>query len=168
MLTLLDGSALPADVQRLVARSLAEARPPWERPMRLDVQLALTTVVSPQELIGSGRLDPALAARLGGDADAPVVLPRLQDRPDDLRAVITDRLAREGLRVLGRPVGIEPAAYARLAEYPFPGDDAELSSIVQRLVAHCADDMVRLSDVTALRLSTRPPEGKRRKDPLSA
>jgi hypothetical protein len=168
MLVLLDGSALPADVQRLVARSLAEARPPWERPTRLDVQLALTTVEPPRELVTSGRLEAMLAARLGGDADAPVVLPRLQDRPDDLRAVITDRLAREGLRVLGRPVGIEPAAYARLAEHPFPGDDAELSSIVQRLVAHCGGDMVRLSDVTALRLSTRSAEGKRRKDPLSA
>jgi hypothetical protein len=171
MLALIDGSALPADVQRLVARSLAEARPPWERPTRLDVQLALTTVSPPQELITSGRLDPTLAARLGGDAEAPVVLPRLQDRPDDLRAVITDRLAREGLRVLGRPVGIEPAAYARLADYPFPGDDAELSSMVQRLVAHCDGDMVRLSDVAALRLSTRHaphPESKRRKDPLSA
>jgi hypothetical protein len=167
-LALLDGSALPLDVQRLIARSLAEARPPWERPTRLDVQLALTSVGTPRDLVEAGRLDPALAARLGGDEEAPVVLPRLQDRPDDLRAVVTDRLAREGLRVLGRPVGIEPAAYARLAEHPFPGDDAELSSIVQRLVAHCGGDTVRLGDVEALRVFARPSEGKRRKDPLSA
>jgi hypothetical protein len=167
-LAIVDGSALPLDVQRLVARSLAEARPPWERPTRLNVQLALTSVGTPRDLVEAGRLDPALAARLGGDEEAPVILPRLQDRPDDLRAVVTDRLAREGLRVLGRPVGIEPAAYARLAEHPFPGDDAELSSIVQRLVAHCGGDTVRLSDIEALRVFARHSDGKRRKDPLSA
>jgi transcriptional regulator of acetoin/glycerol metabolism len=79
---------------------------------------------------------------------------------------VTDRLAREGLRALGRPIGIEHAAFARLVEHPFPGEDAELAAIVQRLVATCTGDVVRAGDVDALQLSIAVPD--RRKDPLSA
>jgi DNA-binding NtrC family response regulator len=171
MLVLLDGAALPLEIQRLVASALAQKRAPWERPDPLDVQLALTGVESPDDLVQHGRLDATLAMRLGEARSSPVPLPRLRDRADDLRAILTDRLAREGLRVLGRPVGIEQAAFARLLGHPFPGEDAELAAVVQQLVARCArsgTDVVGAADVEALRLS--PPEGKprRRKDPLSA
>jgi hypothetical protein len=170
MLVLLDGAALPWDVQHLVARTCAEKRPPWERPESLDFQLALTSVADPDDLVAEGRLAPGLALRLGDARSAPIILPRLRDRPEDLRAIVTDRLAREGLRVLGRPIGIEHAAYARLAQYTFPGEDAELSAIVTRLVSRCQRDVVGPADVDALRLETRleNDDPKSRKDPLSA
>jgi DNA-binding NtrC family response regulator len=174
MLVLLDGAALPAEVQRLLATALAERRAPWERPGPLDVQLALTGVAPPDGLVEAGRLDPSLAARLGDASASPVTLPRLRDRPEDLRAVLTDRLAREGLRVLGRPVGIDHGAYALLARHAFPGDDAELSALVQRLVGFVAEgfaDVVRADDVRRLNLEGpehQVPTGDRRKDPLSA
>lgn len=152
MLLLLDGAALPPDVQQIVARALAEKRAPWERPDPLDVQLALTASAPPEALVEQGRLDVTLAARLADARESPVELPRLRDRPEDLRAILTDRLAREGLRVLGRPVGIEQAAYARLVDYPFPGEDAELAAIVQRLVASCTGDLIRAADIEALGL----------------
>jgi hypothetical protein len=164
-LALLDGAALPGDIQRLVARACSERRAPWERPDPLDLLLALTTVASPDHLLTQGRLDPALALRLGDALEAPIALPRLRDRPEDLRAILTDRLAREGMRVLGRPVGIDHAGYARLVDYEFPGEDAELAAIAQRLVAGCAGDVVRAPDVERLGLRAEP---ERRKDPLSA
>ncbi len=162
LLVLLDGAALPRDVQQLVARVLAEKRAPWERPEPLDVQLALTAVLPPEELIAQGRLDPGLALRLADAGASPVHLPRLRDRAEDLRAILTDRLAREGLRVQGRPVGIEQAAFARLVDYPFPGEDAELAVVVQRLVATCVGELVRATDVVALRLSSE--DEKKRAD----
>jgi DNA-binding NtrC family response regulator len=165
LLLLLDGSALPTEVQQLVAGALAQKRAPWERPDALDVQLALTGVAAPDELVAQGRLDSSLALRLADARSAPVALPRLRDRAEDLRAILTDRLAREGLRVLGRPVGIEQAAFARLVEYPFPGEDAELAAIVQRLIARCRGEVVAAADVDALRLNNGT---SRRKDPLSA
>ncbi len=176
LLVLLDGAALPADVQQLLARALAEKRAPWHRPAPLDIQLAFTSVASPEQLAADGRLDPTLALRLADACGSPIVLPRLRDRVEDLRAIITDRLAREGLRVLGRPVGIEQAAYARLVEHLFPGEEAELGLIVQRLVVRCRGDVVRAADVDALRLSaalvSAPGAGRsstgRRKSPLSA
>jgi DNA-binding NtrC family response regulator len=171
MLVLVDGAALPADIQQLVARACTEKRAPWGRPDALDVQLALTTVAPPDELVGENRLDPALALRLGDAIEAPVALPCLRDRPEDLRAILTDRLAREGLRVRGRPVGIDHAAYARLVDYEFPGEDVELMAIARALVARCEGDVVRAADVDALSLlheAGKASEPRRRKDPLSA
>ncbi len=176
LLVLLDGAALPADVQEIVARSLSERRVPWERPDALDVQLALTGTVAPARLVAEGRLSAALALRLGDAVDAPVELPRLAERTEDLRSILTDRLAREGLRVLGRPVGIEHAAFARLVDYRFPGEDAELAAIVQRLVSACSAagrEVVRAADVDALGLpalgpAPATPGEARQKDPISA
>ena len=164
MLVLLDGAALPLDVQRLLARALAERRPPWERAEPLDVALAFTATIAPAALVEAARLDDTLATRLGDALDAPIVLPRLRDRPEDIRAVVTDRLAREGLRVKGTPVGIEAAAYARLVEHTFPGEEAELAALVQRLVAACNGDVIRVADVEALGFgrSPSPDEGAAR------
>src|SRR4029077_3015552 len=114
---------------------LAEKRAPWERPDPLDVQLALTASAPPEMLVEQGRLGRTLAARLADARESPIAVPRLRDRPEDLRAILTDRLAREGLRVIGRPVRIDHECFARLIEHGFPGEDAELVAIVQRLVA---------------------------------
>jgi hypothetical protein len=166
MLVLLDGAALPMDVQKAIARAVGERRGPWDSPGVLDVQLAFTAVVAPDELLRQARLHASLALRLAAACPSPIVLPRLRDRVDDLRALITGCLAREGLRVLGRPIGIDPAAYARFIEYPFPGDDAELAVIVRRLVPRCTGDVIRIADIDALRL-TSPSQGSARTRPRS-
>jgi hypothetical protein len=154
MLVLLDGASLPLELQRTIARALAEKRLPWERAEALDIQLALTAVEPPDALVESGRLDAALALRLADARDAPIALARLRERAEDIRAILTDRLAREGLRIKGTPVGIERAAFARLVDHPFLGEDTELAAVVQRLVASCPGDVVRLADVEALGLPT--------------
>ena len=178
MLVLLDAGALPGSAQRMIARALADRRAPWSGTERkpLDVQLAITSVGLAGLDAWRDRIDPALRAAVSDAFDALVELPRLADRPEDFRAILTDRLAREGMRTRGRPVGIEPAAYARLTEYEFPGDDVELSAIVHALVASCEKDMVRVADVTrigSLAAKDGPFPGaasqaKRQKDPLSA
>jgi hypothetical protein len=151
-LVLLDAAALPLDVQRLLAGVLAERRAPWERPEPLDVGLIVTGVTPPAELVETNRLDAALASRLGDAAEDPVVLPRLRDRPEDIRAILSDRLAREGLRRTGRPVGLDDAGFGRLVELPFEGEDAEVQVLVQRLVTRATgrgSDVVGGADVDA-------------------
>ena len=115
------------------------------------MQLAVTVIAPPAELLAQARLDPTLAARLGDALATPIALPRLRERTEDVRAILTDSLARQGLRVLGRPVGIDHAAYARLVEHEFPGEDAELAAMVERLVSRCAADpgrdVVRAADL---------------------
>jgi len=149
LLLLVDGAALPVDVQRIVAAAHEAHRAPWDATdAGLDFALAITATAPKGALVESGRLDPSLAARL---ADAvSCALPRLRDRPEDLRAIVSDRLAREGLRVRGAPVGIEDAAFARLLDYPFEGEDAELASMVQCLVAGTTADVIRARDVDAI------------------
>ena len=71
-------------------------------------------------------LAPELYARF--EDATPIELPGLRERSEDLFSIVADRLAREGLRVRGKPIGIEAAAFARLVEYPFEGEDAELAA----------------------------------------
>jgi hypothetical protein len=152
LLVLVDGAALPRDIQVLIARALTERRPPWERATPLDVAVALTSTSAPDLLVEEGLLAPELYTRFEDAAQSPVELASLRDRSEDLFSIVADRLAREGLRVRGKPLGIDAAAFARLVEYPFEGEDHELASIVTRLVAHARGDVVRVADVDAIGL----------------
>lgn len=158
LLLLVDGAALPVDVQRLIAQSLAEKRAPWERAEPLDIVLALTSVAEAWKWSdsdgsrGSGTLDAALLARLGDAPRHAIVLPGLAERAEDLRSLLTDRLAREGLRVRGEPLALSDAALGRLIEHDFLGDEVELAAIVQRLVAISPSALIRAEDVDRLEL----------------
>ncbi len=149
LLLVVDGAALPIDVQRILAAAHEEKRAPWESGgKQLDFALAMTSTSPKDALEAIGRLDPSLAARFAPTSSC--ALPRLRDRPEDLRAIVSDRLAREGLRTRGIPVGIEDAAFARLLDCPFEGEDAELASMVQRLVTACEGDVIRARDIDAI------------------
>lgn len=159
LLVLVDGAALPRDVQVLIARALLERRPPWEQATPLDVGVALTSTLGPDDLLDDGRLSPELHARF--EDARPIELPGLHERAEDLFSIVADRLAREGLRVHGRPIGIDAAAYSRLVEHPFEGEDAELATIVTRLVARVSGDVVRAADVDALGIVDVPVHSER-------
>lgn len=154
VLVVLDGAALPADVQRLIAAAHAEKRAPWGDA--LEIVLGLTSALPSVDALRDA-LDPIFTARLEDALENAVQLPSIRDRGEDIRALLTDRLAREGLRVRGRPVGIDDGAFGLLVDYPFDGEDAELASIAQRLVQVCEADVVRAADVCKLQLSTNNP-----------
>lgn len=147
VLVLVDGAALPAEVQRLVARALLDKKCPWERPEPLEISLAFTCTRPPEALADEGELAPQLLARLGDAGVEPITFPRLQDRAEDLRAMVTDALAREGLRVRGRPVGLSDHAFGQLLEYAFPGEEPELFVLARRLVRSAEADVVSAEDV---------------------
>jgi DNA-binding NtrC family response regulator len=137
-------------VQRLVARALLDKKCPWERPEPLDLVLGFVSVREPEALADDGELDPQLFARLGDAGVVPVVFPRLVDRAEDLHAIVADALAREGLRVRGKPVGLDDRAFARLLDHGFEGEDAELVALARRLVANASGDVVGVDDVVAV------------------
>jgi hypothetical protein len=136
---------LSAEVWGLLGEALATRRAPWPPAEILDVRIALL-------VRGPIRLDPGLRDT---EHDGPlpqaiadsVAWPRLRDRGEDLRALVLAGLAREGVRVRGRPLGIEDAAYARLANHPYPGEECELRSLLLRLAVAAEDDVVRVRDV---------------------
>jgi DNA-binding NtrC family response regulator len=153
LLLLLDGAALPRDVQQLIGVALAERRSPSGGATSLDVQIAITTAREEILSAENSEIDPLLASRFGASLQSPIRLPRLDERPEDLRALVTDLMAREGVRARGGAVGIDDKAFMQLVDYGFPGGDAELVAIVRRLVAIAGNDnVVRVEHVTSLKL----------------
>ncbi|MEO8876673.1 MAG: hypothetical protein ABI461_13865 [Polyangiaceae bacterium] len=155
VLLLLDGAALPRDVQHAIGEALAERRSPSGGAELLDIQIVLTTARADSLGLGEAEIeiDPLLASRFGDALRSPIRLPRLDERAEDLRGLMTDLLAREGVRARGDAVGIDDKAFMRLVEYSFPGGDAELLAIARRLVAVAGNDgVVREAHVVALKL----------------
>jgi len=127
-LVLHDGSRLPPDVQRILADALSQRHPPWSSTDAFDVLLHVTARSSPAK-----DLLPSLAALLEEPIDDLVTWPHLRERGEDLRSLVLAGLGREGMRLHGVPLGIDDAGFAALADYPYPGEDDELRSILHRL-----------------------------------
>lgn len=161
VLVLVDAPLLPAGVQRDIAIALADRARGDAEPV--DVVVVATATA---DLVARGHaLDPALAERLA--ASAPIELPTLSERGEDMRALLVARLAREGLRTRGAPVGIDAAAVMLLVEHPFEGGDAELDALCIRLVRHLEGDVVRPALVRALLAVDAPADSARPAVPLS-
>jgi two-component system response regulator AtoC/two-component system response regulator HupR/HoxA len=97
---------------------------------RVDVRLVATTSLAPSAFMTSSAFARGLAA-------AHVVVPPLRARLDDLPAICTRLLVRAALRH-GRPArGFSPEAIAKLMTYRWPGNLAELASVVERAALTC-------------------------------
>jgi hypothetical protein len=151
LLVVLDALALPPAISQLIGEAIAARRPPWDDAVPLQTVLAVATVAPPD-----GETQSAFAGRLLDAARAPIVLPRLRERPEDLRFLITEALARQALRVRGNVMGLDDRAFAILVEHPFHDDDVELNALVARWVRTVVGDVVRREDVLAA-LGNGPP-----------
>jgi two-component system NtrC family response regulator len=97
-------------------------------------------------------------------SEAVLFLPALRERRDDIPELIDHLAGRVGAR-LGRPPGtIEPAAYARLIEQPWPGNLTELEAVIEKALAFAPAGDIRAEDVdlisTEHRLVGRAAEGE--------
>ncbi len=147
LLVLSDAFCLPLDVQELVARVHLERRAPWERPDVLDLQIAITYCGELALWKSRGAVHALFDSRFHLEDVSHAYLPSLSERAEDLRAVLADALAREGMRLGGEPLGIETAAVARFFEHPFEGGDVELAFIVQVLARNVTGRAVTKEDV---------------------
>jgi hypothetical protein len=162
-IVLLSPSALSEGAQKYLSRSLATGRCPAGDAVPLDVALVVCVPATIDVLVASGHLAAELADQLG---DKAVPLPPLVARPDDLRAIIMQRLARIGLSVRGHPIGVDPRALATLIEHGWPGNEMELDDVLTRAAAVADGDVLGQADldrigfraVTApIRHTSRPP-----------
>jgi DNA-binding NtrC family response regulator len=143
-LVVLNVAALPIAAQEALAIALS-ARP-FERG-RPSFALIATVPVPPQGLLDGRHLSPALARFL---LPHSVQLPRLVERAEDLRALVLDRLCHSGVRYAGEPLGIEPEAMGLLVNHPWPGNDAELRSVVDRAAHAAAGERVSVADLARI------------------
>ncbi len=111
-LVIIDVHALPLEVQSYLGAALAE-----------DAGIIVSLPATVDALAASGRLSERLADRLG---DRTVALPTLESRAEDLRALSLEHLARIGVRLGRKPLGLAPRALEALLEHTWPGNDAEL------------------------------------------
>ncbi len=122
-LVLLHLGALDRERQRVLAARLVRGPAP---------RLVATTLEAPGHLVQSGRLLPALFARV---AEVELRVPGLEDRREDIpdlaRHLVEELVSREGLPY--RPLSI--AALNRLRHAPWPAGLTGLRALLRRLLA---------------------------------
>jgi hypothetical protein len=84
-----------------------------------------------------------------------IEVPRLAERPEDLRAAIFERVARLGMVLRGRALGVAPAALADLIEYEWPLNDLELEKTLSALVLASRSELVTVDELD--RIGFPPP-----------
>lgn len=150
-LLVLDVAALAPSAQRALADTLSERR---VRPLDTNAsepfegRLVVTLRRSVSELCEAGALVPELARWFERTAYR---VPALRERPEDLESLFLLALDRAA-RVFGKPAkGIEADALRALIEHAWPGNEAELVSVVERAFASAEGPRIALSDLPPLR-----------------
>jgi hypothetical protein len=138
-LVLVDAHALPIAVQSYIGAALPES-----------AGLIVSVPNTVDALVAAGVMSERLADKLG---DRAVALPTLASRPEDLRALASERLARIGVRLQSRPLGIDPAALVVLLEHTWPGNDAELHAVLLRAALIATGDVLTARDLERVGLS---------------
>jgi two-component system, NtrC family, nitrogen regulation response regulator GlnG len=106
-------------------------------------------VVATGDLDLDKAVDASIVSRDFWELFAPrrIVVPPLRDRVDDLPPLI-ERWIKHYAAEIGRTKpSVSNRAIARLAEYPWPGNVAELKSIARRLVVRVARNRIEAGDV---------------------
>jgi transcriptional regulator of acetoin/glycerol metabolism len=148
-LVVLEAAALPAPVQEHLGRALARPSA-LPRPGVVPLGLVATAREPLSALVEAGRLDKTLASVL---TSAPVTLPRLCERAEDLRALTLDALARAGLARSGKPLGLDLSALRVLAEHVWPGNERELEDVIARAAERVTGSVLTAADLHAIGFS---------------
>jgi hypothetical protein len=144
-LVIVDAPALPTDVQEHIVLALSRRSGHTLRSSILPPRLVISANEPLSQLEASGRILRALSRWLG---DAELALPGLQERAEDLRALVLDVVARVGLKRNGVPLGIEPHALYLLVEHRWPGNELELEDVLTRAAAFSAGPAVSAEDLS--------------------
>jgi transcriptional regulator with GAF, ATPase, and Fis domain len=117
-LVLIHPELLPLETQRYIGSGLRE-----------DMGLVVLLPANLEVLLEAGELDPHLAARFGA---RQLVLPDLASRAEDLRALAMHMLGPIGISLRGEGMGLSLQAQQLLNEHHWPGNEAELRSVLWR------------------------------------
>ncbi|WP_437960078.1 hypothetical protein WME76_10840 [Sorangium sp. So ce119] len=135
-LLILDAQALSPEVQSYLGAALPD-----------DVGLVVAVPQTVDALVATGQMSERLADRLG---DRAVALPSLASRAEDLRALALDHLARIGVRLRGRPFGLDLRALQAVLDHPWPGNDAEMGAVLLRAALMTEGDVVGEKELAAI------------------
>ncbi len=155
VLLLFDVVALAPEIQRELARALADKRArraDSQAAYPISARLLLSARKPLSALLASNAIVPELARWLEQTA---LRVPALRERREDLESLVLLAMDRAA-RVLGCDVpGIAPDALSALAEYDFPGNQAELESIMERALSACRGGRITLEELPPLPAGAR-------------
>jgi len=146
---------VPAPSQRTLRKAMrprAARRPePRERSAKpestgevFDVRVVGTADLDLESAVASRILSRDLYEQLAGHT---ITVPPLRERLEDLPSLV-ERWVHHYAREVGRgKLTISARAHARLAQYPWPGNVAELKSIARRLVARVTGSRIDAGDL---------------------
>jgi len=136
-MVLLHPQLLPRETLGLLELLLAEQQ------ARSDaVQLVVVT---------AGQLEDEPKLMFWPHAEHTLELPSLARRPDDLRSMIFDRLARFGIALRGEPYGIEPAALRELLDHDWPHNELELDHTLVALLTQATSSPITVEHLIGIR-----------------
>ena len=131
---------LSAPSQRTLKRAIRDRK----NPNAHDVHVVATADVDVDRAV-----DAEIVKRDFYDLFAArrIEVPPLRERIDDL-PVLSERWIKHYAAEVGRPKPtISSRAHTRLAEYPWPGNVAELKSVARRLIVRVARNRIEAGDV---------------------
>lgn len=139
-----DVSDLSAPSQRTLRRAIRERKAEKETSEVFDVNVVATADLDLEKAV-----DASIVARDLYELFKPrrIEVPPLRDRTDDLPALF-ERWIKHYAAEIGRTKPtVSTRAIARLAEYPWPGNVAELKAIARRLVVRVSRSKIEAGDV---------------------
>lgn len=113
------------------------------RPKKVDVRIIAATNQDPQALISEGKFREDLYYRL---SVAPLVLPPLRDRREDIPLLVHNSLQKLRER-FGKEVVVQPDVMSEMQTYHWPGNVRELENIIERMVVFNRTGTIEMSDV---------------------
>lgn len=138
---------MPLSMQVKLLRFLqtGEVRPVGEESTRyVDVRLVAATNKNLEREVSMGTFREDLFYRL---AVIPIHVPPLRDRPEDVRALSTHFLRRFSERAGKAVESISNDAMELLAGYAWPGNVRQLENSIERGVALCQGNEIRVEDL---------------------
>ena len=145
-LVLLGVTALPLDTQDTLAIALSRRTAHAPRSSILPPGVILCLPRPSPELAAQGQLSSNLARWF---QNSEMALPRLSERTDDLRALSLDALARRCLELGREPLGLDAGALRLLLEHSWPGNEAELGTVLGRAAAIAQGRVLSAVDLSA-------------------
>ena len=139
-------SGLPQNAQIKILRVIREGviqRMGSVRNIPVDARIIAATSKDVMELVRTGKLRDDFYYSLNV---APISVPALRDRPEDILQLIQRELGRFN-RELGENKFLETDALTVLMKYTWPGNIRELQNIIERLILTTESDVIHAENI---------------------